>query len=256
MQEQVTKLLDEGKFVLFVPLESLDRERLTECLSPEHEKEFVKWRSDGQAPAWFFLDAVDELKLTEGKLDRALNRLSREINGHLHRVHVIISCRASDWRPDQVTCPQCRIACQYCENVKIYLLVRPKKYFLNRLSRNQDMDIRLTEESMKSRVCLTSTQPEEFDSIEDDIQTVAMLPMSGEEIERFVEQYGMDNPAAFLDEVFKQRAWPFACRPLDLINLITSWNDQKRLGTRAEQYETNVRKQIERRSRTPGSGSP
>ena len=72
-----------------------------------------------------------------------------------------------------------------------------------------------------------------------------MLPMSGEQIERFVEQYGMDDPAAFLDEVFKQKAWSFAHRPLDLIQLIAIWNDSKSLGTREKQHEANVKARLE-----------
>ena len=48
--------------------------------------------------AWFFLDAVDELKLAKGKLDRALRRFSSEVGGALDRVRAIISGRPSDWR--------------------------------------------------------------------------------------------------------------------------------------------------------------
>ena len=228
MQEQVKKLLEEGKFALFVPLESLDRERLTECLSPEDEKKFVKWKSDGQAPGWFFLDAVDELKLTEGKLDRALNRLSREIDSHLHCIHVIISCRPSDWRPkpdlatvqDRLPVPQERGDIPSRSS---------KEVFRESLERNQGIDIFRAEEVVSSR---------------DDIQTVAMLPMSREQIERFAEESGMDDPAAFLDEVFKQKAWSFARRPQDLMQLIATWNDSKRLGTRAEQHEANVKARL------------
>ena len=57
----------------------------------------------------FFLDAVDELKLVQGKLDRALNRLSRDLGGVLDRARVIVSCRPSDWRPvaDRRTFQKC-----------------------------------------------------------------------------------------------------------------------------------------------------
>ena len=98
MQEQANRLAGEGRFAFFVPLESLDREPIAEILSVAEEERLGQWKADGKEPAWFFLDAVDELKLTEGKLDRALNRLSREIDGHLERARIIISCRPSDWR--------------------------------------------------------------------------------------------------------------------------------------------------------------
>lgn len=101
MTQQKKKLVEAGKFALFIPLESLNSERLNECLSPKDERKFETWKPDGQMPGWFFLDALDELKLTEGKFRRTLNRLSRAIDGHLHRAHVIISCRPSDWRREE-----------------------------------------------------------------------------------------------------------------------------------------------------------
>ena len=103
MQQQANRLAGEGRFAFFVPLEPLDREPIAEILSAPDEGRFKQWKADGKEPAWFFLDAVDELKLTEGKLDRALNRLSREIDGHLERAHIIISCRPSDWIADNWT---------------------------------------------------------------------------------------------------------------------------------------------------------
>jgi hypothetical protein len=54
-----------------------------------YPRDGTSWRGDDQATAFFFLDAVDELKLTEGKLERALRRLAKEIDG----------LRPFDWQP-------------------------------------------------------------------------------------------------------------------------------------------------------------
>src|SRR5829696_4588410 len=43
-----------------------------------------------------------------------------------------------------------------------------------------------------------------------------------------------------LSEVSRQNAWTFARRPLDLAELIGSWTNSGRLGTRAEQHEANL----------------
>ena len=99
MREQVKRLIGEGKFAFFVAMESLDRDPINDCLSPDEAMKFEAWKEDCEAPAWFFLDAMDELKLTRGRLDRALRRLSRDIDGNLHRTRIIISCRPSDCRP-------------------------------------------------------------------------------------------------------------------------------------------------------------
>ena len=98
MTEQAKRLAGEGRFAVFVPLESLDRQPIADLLSVADEERFKAWKADGRETAWFFLDAVDELKLTDGKLDRALLQLSKAIDGHGHRARAIISCRPGDWR--------------------------------------------------------------------------------------------------------------------------------------------------------------
>ena len=69
MRQQAIRLVEEGKFAFFVALEDLDRDLIEDILTPDEEQRFEEWKSDADAPAWFFLDAVDELKLTRGKLD-------------------------------------------------------------------------------------------------------------------------------------------------------------------------------------------
>ena len=99
MRQQARRLVEEREFGFFVALEELDRARIEDILSTDEEKRFEAWKAAPEAPAWFFLDAVDELKLTQGKLDRALRRLSKGLDGRLDRARIIISCRPSDWRP-------------------------------------------------------------------------------------------------------------------------------------------------------------
>ena len=98
MREQANRLTGEGRFAFFIPLESLAQDPIADILSAVEEERFDQWMADSKKPAWFFLDAVDELKLSEGKLDRALNRFSKAIGGPLDRTRIIISCRPSDWR--------------------------------------------------------------------------------------------------------------------------------------------------------------
>ena len=71
MREQTNRLTGEGRFAFFIPLESLGQVQgqVTDPLSAAEEERFDWWKADGSEPAWFFLDAVDELKLIEGKLD-------------------------------------------------------------------------------------------------------------------------------------------------------------------------------------------
>ena len=240
MREQVNSLVGRDRFAFFVPLESLDQNSLVDLLSVAEEKRFERWKADGQKPAWFFLDAVDELRLTEGKLDRALNRLSKAVNGHLDRARVIISCRPSDWRPghdpftvqDRLPVPARRSATSF------------------RTSDDAFIEALRKEHGGQSRV---TPEEEELPS-QDALRTVAMLPMSDRQIEVFAEQSGVSDAAAFLEEIARQNAWTFARRPLDLTELIVIWLDSGRLGTRAEQHEANVQAKLKDDPERPDRG--
>ena len=226
MQQQANRLAGEGRFAFFVPLESLDREPIAEVLSVAEEERLGQWKADGKEPAWFFLDAVDELKLTEGKLDRALNRLSREIDGHLERAHIIISCRPSDWRSgSDLHTVQHRLPVPEVRRESSIRL--PEEVFIDAL-RNEH-----------GGPSHAAGEEEEVPS-QETVRTVAMLPMSDEQIKRFAEWRGLNDVAAFLAEIARQDAWVFARRPLDLNDLIGTWASTGHLGTRVEQHETNV----------------
>ena len=54
MRHQVNRLVGEDRFAFFLPLESLDSESVADLLSPEEKGRFKKWKSDGDATAWFF----------------------------------------------------------------------------------------------------------------------------------------------------------------------------------------------------------
>lgn len=240
MREQERRLVGQDRFAFFVPLESLDQNSLVDLLSVAEEKRFERWKADGQKPAWFFLDAVDELRLTEGKLDRALNRLSKAVNGHLDRARVIISCRPSDWRPghDPFT-------------VQDRLPVSARRSATSfRTSDDAFIEALRKEHGGQSRV---TPEEEELPS-QDALRTVAMLPMSDRQIEDFAEQSGVNDAAAFLEEITRQETWTFARRPLDLADLILSWSESGGLGTRAEQHEVNIQAKLRDDPKRPDRG--
>ena len=146
------------------------------------------------------------MKLTEGKLDRALNRLSKAIDGHLDRARVIISCRPSDWRPgSDLNTVQHRLP---VPEVRRESSIRPPEEVFIDAIRN--------EHGGPSR----AAGEEEKIPSQGTVRTVAMLPMSGGQIERFAEWRDLNDVAAFLAEIAQQDAWVFARRPLDLTDLI------------------------------------
>ena len=225
LKAQCLHLVEDGSFAFFIRLEALNAD-LRSCLETVADGErFDAWKENGSEPGWFFLDAVDELKLTSRRLRDALRHLAKGINGHLDRLRCIISCRPSDWRPD---------------------------HDLNVI----ESSIPVPEEAGPIwPVSSTPGESEEADPFEQEalfesddksqaarraVQCVLMLPMSDAQIRLFSEQSGLDDADAFLDEIAREDAWTFARRPLDLLHLIAVWSHSRRLGTRQEQHETNV----------------
>ena len=226
LSEQAKRLVEEGRQALFVPLESLDREPLKGLLPPRDEERFAAWKADVNALGWFFLDAVDELKLTDGKLDRALLRLSRDIDGQLDRVRIIVSCRPSDWRSSlDLTTIQSRLPV---------------------LERRGEIVAPTSVEVFMAALQHAPVEPVRFshrqptDPTSNVVRTVAMLPMNDDQIMEFAQRSGVTDANTLLEEIAKENAWDFARRPLDLADLISSWRKSGRLGTREDQHEANV----------------
>ena len=226
MAEQAKRLVGEGRFAFFVPLESLDRQPIADLLSVADEERFDTWKTNGRETAWFFLDAVDELKLTDGKLARALHRLSKAIDGHGHRARIIISSRPGDWR-SQLDLTTVRAELPVPTRTPETPSRPPDEVFLKALRR-------------ESRKTSGGHREEEASSKQGTVRTVAMLPMSDRQITLFAERSGVGDAPEFLSEVARRKAWSFARRPLDLAELIEIWRSEGRLGTRARQHEANV----------------
>lgn len=226
MKEQMERLLAAGRAAFFIPLEALAHESVESVLSsPDVVAMLAGWKASPDAPAWFFLDAVDELKLSSGKLDRALQRLATAINAHLDRAWVVISCRPYDWRAhfDLATV---RERLPLPPRVVSDAPIPPADaVFLDALRRDRG----------KNKVAPTKAQPSHGD-----VNVVGMLPMSDRQIRLFAERSGVQDPEAFLAEVERQNAWDFARRPFDLVELIATWISSGQLGTRAQQHEANI----------------
>ena len=101
MKARKKRLTYQGHFAFFIPIERLEKEGVHDYLSLESNeaKNFDAWLTASNPPAYFFLDAVDELKLTGGKLDICLGKVARALGSACNRAHIFVSCRPTDWRP-------------------------------------------------------------------------------------------------------------------------------------------------------------
>ncbi|GAA0623977.1 hypothetical protein GCM10009422_20300 [Brevundimonas kwangchunensis] len=222
MQTQTQRLLAEGKAAFFIPVEALDREGVRPYLATNKatEKRFDEWLTDPEQEAWFFIDAVDELKLTDGKLSSALGKLAGALGEHQPRAHVLVSCRPTDWRP-----------VQDMETFETLLPVTAPA--VEQPLTGEEGFLAPFDKSVEA------SPPPQKKAVEQ-ARCVFLLPLDRQQIEAFAKARGVVDTKAFLEELHRRDGWTFARRPLDLQGLIDTWRESGKLGSRREQHEADV----------------
>lgn len=232
LRERAALLTAQGRYAFFVPLEALFDDKIEEILSPNQTLRFAEWKETSDT-AWFFLDAVDELKLKAGNLERAVGRLLKSINGYLHRCRIIVSSRPNDWRPETD---------RAILEEQLPLIVQdetsePETYFL----------------SPFRGTSLRSKRPKSSDERRPAWEPIALLPLSVDQVQAYVRHLGLPDPTAFLVEIDRKDAWTFSRRPFDLNDLVLHWRKTNTIGTRMDQHEANIASKLKEDPDKPGN---
>ena len=72
------------------------------------------------------------------------------------------------------------------------------------------------------------------------IQQFALIALSDAQIRQFALQSNVHEPDRFFETLDHQDAWSLARQPLDLVQLILAWNQNKQLGTQTELVKTQI----------------
>ncbi len=221
---QAQRLREAGDPAFFVELTGLATRDLRSLLDDEEEARLDTWLSSQSDIATFFLDSIDELKLTVGSFEQALKGLKKGIGSQLGRACIIITTRPI----------------LFDEQLVRRLLPLPPV---------------ATEESREeafARIAMGDRPTGEIeddnnDDGDDDWRTVGLMPLSNEEIVEFAGDQGVEDPEALLHDLVKRNAEEFARRPQDLIELCADWREHKRIRTHRDQVATNVRMKLQPR---------
>ena len=90
---QAQRLSSEGKPAFFVELNALAAAGFRDLLDADEEARLDIWLTSQSDVAIFFLDSIDELKLTLGSFKLALTRFKKCIGDQLHRARIVITTR-------------------------------------------------------------------------------------------------------------------------------------------------------------------
>lgn len=212
---QRQRLWDNGEAAFVLELATLANSDVRAMLDHEEEYRLNAWLASQSDVATFFLDSIDELKLSLGSFEQALKRLNKAIAGQLGRVRVVITTRPVP----------------FDEQLVRRLLPVP-----------QQPETKADGDSF-ARIALHGREDrqKEKEKVAAEWRTVALMPLSDEQIAEFAREQGVDDPQALLADLRRRNAQEFARRPQDLIELCADWRDFKRIRTHREQVASNVR---------------
>ena len=96
MAEQARLQTEAGRFAFYATVEDVGQDGLESALRAADRARLAAWRTSNEA-AWFFIDSVDEAKLSGVRLEKAVRRLGDGIVGAERRAHIVLSGRLTDW---------------------------------------------------------------------------------------------------------------------------------------------------------------
>ncbi|TIP52800.1 MAG: hypothetical protein E5X69_06925 [Mesorhizobium sp.] len=218
-QAQQAKLWASGEASFFLDLATLAGNSVRDMLSTNEEIRFDSWLRSQSDIATFFLDSIDELKLTLRNFEQALKRLDKALAGQLARARIVVTTRPV---------PVDR------ELIARYLPIPTPVEAGPTAEAFADM--------MMSRNGKTATS-ERLNVW----RNVGLMPLSREQMREFAVLQGVVDPDALLADIRLRDAEDFAERPQDLIELCCDWREHHRIRSHHEQIETNVRMKLEPR---------
>ena len=213
---QKKRLFDEDQPAFFVELAAMATDELRNLLDPEEEDRFDAWLASQSEVATFFLDSIDELKISRGSFERALKRFKKSIGNRLHRARIVVTTRPIP----------------FDEQLIREILPTPQPPSTEAV---EEAFAKIAmHEHQKQRNDETENQPLEW-------RSVALMPLSDEQIIKFAHNRGVSDPDQLLKDLQRRNAQEFARRPQDLIEMCSDWREYKRIRTHRDQVKTNIR---------------
>lgn len=212
-RERAKILRDRGEKSFFIPLDRLITESLNQILSEEEFRIFSLWHKDNEK-ASFFLDSVDEAKYRKTSdfltaIDRFRNAIGTR---NLSRMRLFVSSRISEWQPQS-----------------------DAHELVSRFPQSPSHSRELKPDANRTK---------EENGKQEEILVVQIEPLDSSQVERFTRELDIANPVAFIRALDEKHAWPFARRPIDVIDLLNYWNNYHKLGSLKELIEHDVNQKL------------
>ena len=218
------RLWASGEPAFVLELVTLADVNVHDMLDGAEQARLDAWQSAQSETATFFLDSIDELKISQKSFEQALKRLSRTIAAHLGRTRIVITTRPIP------------IDQQLMEK---HLPIPPAKESAATAEAFADVAMGRQREQQDA-----SAEPKLW-------RNVALMPLSRDQIKGFAAGQGVTDPDALLADIERRDAQEYAQRPQDLIELCSDWKDHQRIRSHGEQVATNASTKLKPRTDRP-----
>lgn len=220
LTEQARLQTAAGKFAFYATVQDVGRDGLASALRPADRKRLNAWRSSSE-PGWFFIDSIDEAKLDNIRLERALRQIANGIVGAEGRAHIVLSGRHTDWE-------------------------------FARDARRLNEELPLPRESAAEPVppldelirrVLRHEKPPEPTPAETPL-IVVMAPLDADKVRTYAAAKNAPELDSLIDAIQAANMWDFARRPLDLDWIVRYWRNHGRLGSFTAMIEASLRERV------------
>lgn len=200
-------LASQGRPAFFIRIEDLN-EGFEQAFEVGCAKSFQQWLGS-QEEAWFFLDSVDEARLTSPTdFRKAIRRFSSRIGSAQMRAHIFISSRPSAWRPQSD-----RDLVEECLPFKR----------------------RRAERKGETLVPAESAEPSDCE-----LKIYWLRSFDDDQIRKFAEHRSTPEVSRLIDELKRLNLLEVARRPFDLEAILDKWTSERQLGSRRDLLRYNI----------------
>ena len=220
-KEQQHRLFEEGQPAFFLELASLVNAPLESQFDPEERRRFESWKAAQTERAYFFLDSIDELKITSTSFEVTLRQVATALADHLDRACIVITTRPG---PDD-------------RELVRRLLPVPMR------SRPIDPEKEFADAAMREAI-----PKEGLEAANPRWRFVALAPLDEAQMQALASAQGVSDSPAMIAAIEAEHAEAFAKRPLDFIELCGGWKAHGRIPGHRDQIEASITSKLQART--------
>jgi len=221
LREQARLQTASGKFAFYATVQDVGRDGLDKALRPADRQRLDAWRKSAE-PGSFFIDSIDEAKLDNIRLERALRQIADGVVGNEGRAHVVLSGRHTDWEfardarrlNEELPLPRENLAEP----------VPPLETLIRRVLRHE--------------------KPPEPAPAETPV-IVVMAPLDADRVRTYAASKNAPDLDVLIAAIEAGNMWEFARRPLDLDWIVRYWRSHGRLGSFTEMIEASLGERVQ-----------